>query len=538
VAKKILTGLDALNALLRGVSLVSIATGKTLGPSGRNVIYERAQTNLPVSTRDGVTCMQQFDLEDPFENMGARMVRGVSEETVDAAGDGTTTAAILTHAILSEGVKQITAGANPVSLKRGIEKAAAYCVVRLKEMAMPVSGEMIKQVATISANNDEFLGGLIATAMEKAGDDGVVTVEISRKPDSYLEIVDGLQFAGGFLSPYFVNDPERNESVLEDVAVFLYEPKLASIRDMLPLIQDLAKDGRSLLVMAEDVTDEALAILSINCQKGLLKACAVKHPGSLDHLQDLAAMTGAVVATELSGLKPRDITVGHLGHAKKVIVKSQSTTILADGGDNQPLARRLKELRTQVSSATDETQRLRLQGRLARLSGGIAVIKIGADTELSMLEKKDRLDDAIHATRCAKSEGVVVGGGIALLHALDPTEIECENDDERAGVQIVFKACHAPLRTLAENGGESADFIVKQVLEGGIAEQDAPRHGFKGLKPKYTFFGWNARTRTFENLVAAGVLDPLRVVRVALESAASVAALSLITATLVANERK
>jgi len=534
MSKSIVSGAEARLKLLAGINLIADAVKVTLGPSGRNCVYERAQTNLPVSTRDGVTVAEQIEAQDPHENMGVNLIKGVAREAVDASGDGTTTATLMAQAIFAEGVKQITAGANPVSLKRGIEKATAYCLVRLKEQAIPVSGEMIRQVATISANNDEFLGGLIAKAMEKAGDDGVVTVEISRKPDSYLEIVDGLQFAGGFLSPYFVNEPERNECVLEDVAIFLYESKLASIRDMLPHIQEIAKQGKSLLVLAEDVTDEALAVLAVNCQKGLLKACAVKHPGSLDHLQDIAAMTGAVVATELSGMKPKDITLQHLGHAKKVIVKSQSTTIIADPGKNEALARRLKELRTQVSSATDETQRLRLQGRLARLSGGVAVIKIGAATELEMNEKKDRLDDAIHATRCAKAEGVVVGGGIALLQChMIPTP-DWKDDDERAGAQIVSKACYAPLRTLAENGGESADYIVKQVLSGNphratsidMMHKDNSRH-----------WGWNARTRTFEDLVAAGVLDPLRVVRVALESAASVAGLALITATLVANER-
>lgn len=533
MAKKILSGDDALNALLRGVKIVSEATAKTLGPSGRNVIYERALTNLPVSTRDGVTCMQQFDLEDPFENMGARMVRGVSEETVDAAGDGTTTAAILTHAILAEGVKQITAGANAVSLKRGIEKAAASVVSGLKGMAIPVSGDMIRQVATISANNDEFLGSLIAQAMAKAGDDGVVTVEISHKPESLLEVVDGLQFSTGFLSPYFVTNTERNECVLEDVHILLYEKKLAAIKDLLPLLQEgIAKEGHSILVIAEDVVDEALAILAVNVgERKLLKACAVRVPGGLDHLGDIAAMTGATIITEVSGLKLSGITMKHLGHAQKVIVKPQSTTILADAGDNPRLAARLGELRTQVSLATEETSKLRLQGRLSRLAGGVAIIRVGAKTEFEMNERKDRIEDAMHATRCARSEGCVVGGGIALLHALDVSKLGLEGD-ELHGAEIVRKACFAPLRTLAENSGQSADFIVQQVLAktseypGKLSEAGSPWH-----------WGWNARTNTFENLVHVGVLDPLRVVRVAMESAASVASLALITHTLVANPR-
>lgn len=517
--KKILSGLEAVQALLHGISTVATATGKTLGPNGRNVVYERTQTNLPVSTRDGVTCIQQFDLEDPFEQMGARMVRGVSEETVDSAGDGTTTAAILTLAILSEGVKAITSGANPVALKRGIEKATASVVSRLKEIAIPVTGNMIQQVATISSNNDEFLGGLIATAMEKAGDDGVVTVEISRKPESYLEIVDGLQFLTGYLAPSFVNNPEKAECVLEDVDILIHEKKLATIKPLLALIQSRVTEGKSLLVIAEDVTDEALAILSVNTERKLLHACAVKSPGGLEHLQDVAALTKAKVITETSGLKLSDITAEHLGHAKRVVVKSQSTTLISDTGENQFLNRRLKELRTQVTEASDETAKLRLQSRLARLSGGIAIIKVGAATELEMLDRKDRIEDAMHATRCAKSEGVLPGGGIALLRCAEHYTFPGEGD-EKLGAEIVRRACYAQIRTLAENSGKSADYVVEKVAKQSLS------------------FGWNARKDHYEDLLLAGVLDPLKVVKVALESAASVAGLALITSTLVASERK
>jgi chaperonin GroEL len=518
--KQIVSGETARLKLLAGINLIADAVKATLGPEGKNCIFERTQTYLPISSRDGVTVAEAVEASDPFEQIGVNLIKGVAREAVDSSGDGTTTATLLAQAIYAEGVKQITAGANAVSLKRGIEKATAYCLVRLKEMAIPVSGDMIRQVATISANNDEFLGGLIATAMKKAGDDGVVTVEISRKPESYLEMVDGLQFSTGFLSPSFVNSPERNECVLEDVSILTHERKLAGIKDFLPLLQqEIAGQGKSLLVIAEDVVDEALAILAINSERKVLKACAVKDPGGLDHLGDIAAMTGATVITELSGLKPRDFTLKHLGHARKVVVKAQSTTIIADSGENQVLNRRLAELRTRVTEAPDEAQKLRLQGRLARLAGGIAIIKVGAPTELEMNARKERIEDAMLAARCAQSEGVLVGGGIALLHSLDVSQLGLEGD-ELHGAEIVRKACFAPLRTLAENAGESADFIVKQVISGNSSH-----------------WGWNARTRTFEDLVQAGVLDPLRVVRIALESAASVAALALITATLIASER-
>lgn len=527
MSKRILLGDDALKSLIRGVELVAGATGRTLGPNGKNLIYEMVGTNRATSTRDGVTCMRQFDLADPFENMGAQMVRGVSEETVDAAGDGTTTAAILTQVILTEGYKAITAGANPVALKRGIERATAEVVRRLREMVIPVSGQMIRQVATISANNDEFLGGLIADAMAQAGDDGIVTVEISRKPESSLEIVDGLEFSCGYLSPHFVTNRERNQCILEDVAILLYEKKLATIIQMSAVLKQLKESGRTFLVIAEDVTDEALAVLEIAATNQdprlmTLKCCAVKTPGFLEHLEDIAAMTRATVITELSGLKSKDIGLHHLGHAKKIIVKAQSTTIIADDAENPTLMRRLMELRTQVAEATEEGHKLRLQSRLARLAGGVAIIKVGAATELEMMERRDRIEDAMHATRCAKAEGCVVGGGMALIHALDISKLDLKGD-ELHGAQIICCACHAPLRTLAENSGKSADYIVERVLS---AEMVGER------------YGWNARTNTFEDLVAAGILDPLRVVRVALESAASVAALALITHCLVANERK
>lgn len=527
MSKQIITGADALTKILAGVNLIANAVKVTLGPSGRNCVYERLGNNLPISTRDGVSVAEQIEASDPHENMGVNLLKGVAREAVDQSGDGTTTATLLAQAIFAEGVKAVTVGANPVALKRGIEKAVAAVSAGLKSMARPVTGEMIRQVATISANNDEFLGGLIAGAMEKAGDDGVVTVEVSRRPESSLEIVDGLQFGTGFLSPAFITTPERNECVLDDCAIFLHENKLASIRGMLPLLQSLAQEGKSILVIAEDVTDEALGILAVNTERKLLRACAVKTPGSVEHLQDIAALTGGSVLTELSGTPLASVDATFLGYAKQVVVKPHSTTIYANSAGNAGLNRRMAELRTQVMEATDEGSRLRLQARLARLAGGIAIIRVGGNTELEMLERKDRLEDSMHAVRCAKSEGVLPGGGIALLRCGNEFFVNSEDGDEGTGVLLVGKACRAPLRTLAENGGESADYIVRQVL-------DMPAENLTCMNASY---GWNARTREFGDMFEFGVLDPLRVVRVALESAASVAGLMLITATLVANER-
>lgn len=529
MAKQIVSGKDVLPKILSGVNLIADAVKATLGPDGRNCVYERLGNNLPISTRDGVTVAEQIESADPFENIGINMLKGVAREAVDQSGDGTTTATLLAQAIFAEGVKAVTVGANPVALKRGIEKAAGAVVAGLRGMAQPVHGGMLKQVATISANNDPFLGGLIADAIERAGADGVVTVEVSRRPESSLDVVDGLQFGTGFLAHEFVNRPEKNECVLEDVAIFLHEKKLATILPMRNLLAELAKAGKSLLVIAEDVTDEALGVLAISAKQGPLHCCAVKSPGGLDHLQDIAALTDGKVLTGLQPVKLQDVTVGFLGHAKKVIVRQTSTTIIGDNVKGDALQSRLTELRSQVETATDDGQKMRLQGRLARLVGGIAVIKVGGMTELEMLERKDRIEDAMHATRCAQKEGVLAGGGVALLWAkscLENLEDEIESDDEVTGVRIVGKACDAPLHTLAANAGESPEYIEKWITSGVSPIPDRP-----------TEFGWNARTGKRGNMFEMGVIDPLRVVRVALESAASVAGLMLITATLCANER-
>jgi chaperonin GroEL len=523
--KSIISGPEALTKLLAGINRIADPVKATLGPSGKNTIYERLGTNLPVSTRDGVTVAEQIEAIDPHEQMGVALIQGVAHEAVDQSGDGTTTATLLAQAIFGEGVKAITVGANPVAIKRGIEKATRFVLECLRNMAIPVSGDMLRQVATISANNDSFLGRLIADAIEKAGPDGVVTVEVSQSPESSLQVVDGLQFAAGYILPEFVTNPARNECVLEDVAIYLHEKKLATILPMRPLLNKLKEAGKSLLVIAEDVTDEALAVLAISASKGQFRCAAIRTPGGVDHLHDIAALTGARVHTELLGVRPENVGMDFLGSAKRVIAKAQSTTIIADSSKDG-LGKKLEELRAQVADATDEGQRLRLQARLARLAGGVVIIKVGAATELEMHEKRDRVEDAMHATRGAQKEGVVPGGGIALLRCQQiPTQGWSE--DERAGALIVSKACHAPLRTLAENCGESPEYIDKQVHQSVDTST--------GM---YSVFGWDARTNKFGDMIEMGILDPLRVVRVALESASSVAALSLITNCLVANERK
>lgn len=516
--KQIISGPEALIKILAGVNLIADAVKRTLGPDGRNCVYERVQTNQPVSTRDGVTVANQIEAADPHEQMGVAMLQGVAREAVDQSGDGTTTATLLAQAVFREGVKAITVGANPVALKRGIEKATMAVVDQLRSMSRPVVPEMVAQVATISANNDPFLGGLIAEAMRKAGDDGVVTVEISRSAESSLQIVDGLQFGTGFVSRDFVNRPERNECVLEDVTIFLHERKLTSIKDLLPAIQAVAQEGKSFLVIAEEVTDEALGILAVNTQRGLLKACAVRTPGGVEHLHDIAALTGGSVMTELSNQKLRDLTPAFFGHAAKVVVKPTTTTVYADARENPGLNTRLAELRQLVLDAQNENERLRLQARLARLAGGIAIIRVGGSTELEMLERKDRLEDAMHATRCAQKEGVLPGGGIALLRASDVCERDLFTGDEIHGAKILQLACFAPLKTLAENAGESSEYVLKTV---------------QGRE-----CGWNARKNEYGDMFEMGIIDPLRVVRVALESAASVAGLMLITHCLVSNGRE
>jgi chaperonin GroEL len=530
--KKIVSGDEARAKLLAGLNLIADAVKRTLGPDGNNCVYIRTGTSIPFSTRDGVTVAREIEAEDPLENIGVNLIKGVANEAVDSSGDGTTTATLLAQAIFAEGVRAIIVGANPVALKRGIERATRAVVEALKGMARQVEGEMIKQVATISANNDPFLGGLIAAAMEKSGDDGVVTVEVSRSPESSLVIVDGMQINAGYISPDFVTDRERNECVLEDCYILLHEGKLStlgiqgeSLTKMAKTLQDLAAEKKSFLVIAEDVTDEALNVLAIASRNSdprflTLRSCAMKTPGSVEHLLDLAALTGAKVVTELTGVKLRDLDRSYFGRAKRVVVKSQQATIIAHEGQNDRLTQRLQELRTQVKEATDEGQRIRLQSRLARLSGGVAIIRVGAATEVEMVVRKEAIEDAVHATRGAMLEGVVPGGGIALARACPDIFNTVTNEDELVGISILRKACLSPLRTLAENGGESPEFVLKTALRSD--------HNC----------GWNARTGEYGDMYAMGIIDPVRVVRVAIESAASVAALMIITHCLVAENSK
>jgi chaperonin GroEL len=526
VGKVIVTGDEARHKLLAGVNLIADAVKRTLGPSGQNCVYARTGTRQPFSSRDGVTVAREIEASDPHEQMGVALIQGVANEAVDASGDGTTTATLLAQAIFAEGVKAITVGSNAVVLKRGIEKATAAVVEALRGMSRPVEKEMIKQVATISANNDEFLGNLIATAIEKSGSDGVVTVEVSRSPETSLVIVDGMQIATGYISSDFVTNRERNECVLEDVAILLYEGKLATLKPLAPVLEELRSQNKSILIVAEDVVDEALAILAYNTQKGLLKSCAARVPGGLEHLYDIAALTRARVATETMSVKLKDIDVTYFGHAKRVILKTHNSTIIASDGENPRLNERLQELRTQVTDATDERDRVRLQSRLARLAGGVAIIRLGAATELEMVTRKEAVEDAMHATRGAIAEGVVIGGGMALLRSVawiddEAGTLKTLRKEYGEGVEIVLKACRAPLKTLAENYGKSPEYVMERVM--------SPIENWRT-------YGWNALTDKYGDMFEMGIIDPLRVVRIALESAASVAGLMLITHTLCADE--
>jgi chaperonin GroEL len=521
---KILFEMEALQKLLAGMNKATKAVSATMGPNGRNCLYERIPDNFVLSTRDGVSVARQIKLEDPFENMGAQLLCSVANEQVATCGDGTTLTFVLTNSIFSQGVKAVGVGANPVAIKRGILAGCEAVVSKLVKSKIDVLPGMIAQVATISANNDQFLGDLIATAMDKAGKDGVVICEESRTPDSSLELMEGVQFASGYLAPEFITDSERQECVLEDVAILLYEKPLRHIVALAPRLKELFASGKSFLVVSEDVMDEALAFLRVNAKppegRPPLRCCAVKSMG-LHHLQDLAALTGGKVITDAQGIKVADIQLSYLGNAKKVIVKSQITTIIANEGENPALVQRIKELRSQVESAGDQFERDRLQARLAHLSGGVAIIRIGANTVLEMQEKKDRLEDSLHATRAAEQEGVLPGGGLALARAASAVDALKLDGDEAIGAQIVKKACLEPLKTIAKNSGENGDLILQTCL--------------KSKKPNW---GYNARSGAYGDLVALGVIDPLKVLRNALVNAATQSGLMLITSTLVSNDRE
>jgi chaperonin GroEL len=532
MAKQIVHGEESRQAILRGVNLLADAVKVTLGPKGRNVVIEK-KFGSPTITKDGVTVAKEIELRDGLENMGAQMVREVASKTSDVAGDGTTTATVLAQAIYREGVKTVAAGANPMAMKRGIEKAVSLvCGAfdkktgerakgELDKFSKPVTGEMIAQVGTISANNDETIGHIIAEAMKKVGKDGVITVEESKTLETQLEVVEGMQFDRGYLSPYFVTDPERMEVALENAYILINEKKISSMKDLLPLLEQIAKSGKPLLIIAEDVEGEALATLVVNKLRGTLQVAAVKAPGFGDRrkamLQDIAILTGGKAITEDLGIKLENVQIGDLGQAKKITIDKDNTTLVEGKGKHGDIEGRVKEIRSQIDKTTSDYDREKLQERLAKLVGGVAVIKVGAATETEMKEKKARVEDAMHATRAAVEEGIVPGGGVALARcvaALDKLKLE---GDEQIGVNIVKRALQEPMRQIVENAGEEGAVVLGKVLES-----------------KDINYGFNALSNEYEDLVKAGVLDPTKVVRTALTNAGSIASLMLTTEALVA----
>jgi len=518
MAKQITYGEQSRQAILRGVNQLANAVKVTLGPKGRNVIIDR-KFGSPTITKDGVTVAKEIDLKDPIENMGAQMVREVASKTSDVAGDGTTTATVLAQAIYREGAKNVVAGANPMEIRRGIERAVEVVTAELKKMSKPVSGSMVAQVGTISANNDETIGTIIANAMDKVGKDGVITVEEAKTMETSLEVVEGMQFDRGYLSPYFVTDPDRMEVVLENPRILIHEKKISSLKDLLPLLELVAKSGEPLLVVAEDLEGEALATLVVNKLRGTLKVAAVKAPGFGDRrkamLEDMATLTNSKAITEDLGLKLENLTLEDLGRAKKVTVDKDNTTIIEGAGTKKAIEGRVKQLRTQIDDTTSDYDREKLQERLAKLVGGVAVIKVGAATETEMKEKKARVEDAMHATKAAVEEGIVPGGGVALLRASRALSALKLDGEQQIGIQIILRAVEEPLRWIASNAGQEGAVVVAKV---------------KGLGPEE---GFNALNDKYENLVTAGVIDPTKVVRTALQNAASIAALMLTTEALV-----
>jgi len=518
MAKQITYGDESRQSILRGVNRLADAVKVTLGPKGRNVVLDK-KFGSPVITKDGVTVAKEIELKEPLENMGAQMVREVASKTSDVAGDGTTTATVLAQAIYREGSKNVTAGANPMELKRGIEKAVETVVGELKKFSKPVKGKMIAQVGTISANNDETIGNIIAEAMEKVGKDGVITVEEAKTLETSLEVVEGMQFDRGYLSPYFVTDPERMEAVLETALVLIHEKKISSMKDLLPVLEQVAKLSKPLLIIAEDVEGEALATLVVNKLRGTLQVAAVKAPGYGDRrkamLEDIATLTGGKAITEDLGIKLENLKLEDLGKAKKITIDKDNTTIVEGSGKPKDIEGRVKQIRTQIEETTSDYDREKLQERLAKLVGGVAVIKVGAATETEMKEKKARVEDAMHATKAAVEEGIVPGGGVALLRCVKAVDGIKAEGDVAVGVGTVRRALEEPLRQIAGNAGQEGAVVVAKV-------RDLP-----------TEQGFNALTDDYENLVDAGVIDPTKVVRSALQNAASIASLLLTTEALV-----
>ena len=525
-AKELHFNVDARAALKRGVDQLAEAVRVTLGPKGRNVVIDK-KFGAPTVTKDGVTVAKEIELSDPIENMGAQMVKEVATKTSDLAGDGTTTATVLAQAIFREGLKNVTAGVNPMALKRGIDKAVATVVEELKRMSVPTTGKKeIAQVGAISANNDKEIGDLIAEAMEKVGKDGVITVEEAKSLETTLETVEGMQFDRGYLSPYFVTDPEKMEAVLEDALILIHDKKISSMKDLLPILEKVAQLGKPLLIIAEDIEGEALATLVVNKLKGTLRTAAVKAPGFGDRrkamLQDVAVLTGGQVISEEVGFKLENAVVTDLGKAKRILVDKDNTTLIDGAGDTEKIQGRIKEIKAQIEKTTSDYDKEKLQERLAKIAGGVAVINVGAATESEMKEKKARVEDALHATRAAVEEGIVPGGGVAFIRAQPALKkLKLEDSDEQIGVEIVRKAIEEPIRMIVQNAGAEGSIVVEKVR--------------LSKDPSY---GYNALSDNYENLVEAGVIDPTKVARTALQNAASIAGLLLTTEALIVEKKE
>jgi len=518
MAKQILLGDDARQSMLKGVNILSNLVKATLGPRGKNVVIDK-KFGSPTSTKDGVTVAKEVELKDHYENMGAQLVKEVASKTSDVAGDGTTTATVLAQSIYAEGLRYVTAGANPTMIKKGVDKAVETVVDDLKKLSRDVSGEMIAQVGAISANNDESIGKIIAEAMDKVGKDGVITVEEAKSMETTLDIVEGMQFDRGYLSPYFITDPDRMECVLENPLILLHEKKISNLKDLLPLLENVARIGKPLIVVAEEVEGEALATLVVNKLKGTFMCAAVKAPGFGDRrkamLEDIAILTGGKVITEDIGVKLEKVDTAWLGEAKKVVIDKDNTTIVEGKGKASDIQARIKQIRTQIDETTSDYDREKLQERLAKMVGGVALIKVGAATETELKEKKARVEDAMHATKAAVEEGILPGGGVALLRAQKALETLKIESDMKIGVDIVRRAIEEPLRQIANNAGLEGSIVVEKVRE---------------MKSD---MGFNALTEKYEDMVKAGILDPTKVVRIALQNAASIAGLMLTTEGLI-----
>jgi len=524
MAKQLFFNTDARNKMKKGVDILADAVKVTLGPKGRNVVIEK-KFGAPGITKDGVSVAKEIELEDAIENIGAQMVKEVASKTADVAGDGTTTATVLAQAIIGEGLKNVAAGANPMDLKRGIDKAVSVVVENLKKQSQTVGNDnqKIEQVATISANNDGTIGKLIAEAMAKVGNEGVITVEEAKGTDTTVEVVEGMQFDRGYLSPYFVTNTEKMQVELSNPFILIYEKKVSTLKDILPILESVVQSGRPLLIIAEDVDGEALATLVVNKLRGSLKIAAVKAPGFGDRrkemLQDIAVLTGGTVISEEQGYKLENASMAYLGQAESITIDKDNTTIVNGKGEKENIVARVNQIKSQMEVTTSDYDREKLQERLAKLSGGVAVLYVGASTEVEMKEKKDRVDDALHATRAAVEEGIVPGGGTAFIRSIEAlAALKGDNIDENTGIAIIRRALEAPLRTIVENAGIEGSIIVQKVKEGS------------------TDFGFNARTEVYENMLAAGVIDPTKVSRVALENAASIASMLLTTECVIADK--